>query len=452
MPKIISDLRKTLETAFSVGGKGGGARAFEFYNGFLGRLLWNPTANRDITVPDAEGTVVLQNNGRIDGLSPAIANGQAVPLEQVIAVLPDLAPIDTALITAAQTAFPAITVEHATAIAVAARWAALDSTLSATQIIDLLGRTGNLIYDFRRSYGLHFQDAAETQPVTANGQNLSVVRPWKGTNKFTADSLYPLPTTDNALGVLFPQTGAVMRLTTERSDIRFAMTGVEAQANPVGWLSFLYGGTANFDFHADTVNLFNSVNAPLVVGGQIWIDGRIALNSETGPTATGLIAMRPTGAVQIGSIADDRGSRSNPSFQTTFYGRRRFDFFSSEVFTLAESNALVRFGLQYAGYRGTLVSSTTSGEAASITAVTLNFGSVPVYSKVFTISHSGAQVSQNVIMVPSAKMPAGVALDELEMDALTVSAYVSAADTITALVTANPGPVSGQRAFNYQVL
>jgi hypothetical protein len=83
MPKIISDLRKTLETAFSVGGKGGGARAFEFYNGFLGRLLWNPTANRDITVPDAEGTVVLQNNGRIDGLSPAISPGQAVVFEQI---------------------------------------------------------------------------------------------------------------------------------------------------------------------------------------------------------------------------------------------------------------------------------------------------------------------------------------------------------------------------------
>lgn len=83
MPKIISDLRKTLETAFSVGGKGGGARAFEFYNGFLGRLLWNPTANRDITIPDAAGTIVLQNNGRIDGLSPAITNGQPLTYEQL---------------------------------------------------------------------------------------------------------------------------------------------------------------------------------------------------------------------------------------------------------------------------------------------------------------------------------------------------------------------------------
>jgi hypothetical protein len=82
MPRSISDLVRTFEDRFRVGKSGGGAKSFELFNGFLGRLLWSPTANRDIVVPDASGTIVLQNSGRIDGLQPAIAPGQALTFEQ----------------------------------------------------------------------------------------------------------------------------------------------------------------------------------------------------------------------------------------------------------------------------------------------------------------------------------------------------------------------------------
>jgi hypothetical protein len=89
MPRSISDLVRTFEDRFRVGKSGGGAKSFELFNGFLGRLLWSPTANRDIVVPDASGTIVLQNSGRIDGLQPAIAPGQSLTFEQAASsVLP----------------------------------------------------------------------------------------------------------------------------------------------------------------------------------------------------------------------------------------------------------------------------------------------------------------------------------------------------------------------------
>lgn len=78
------DCKGTTESEFRVGMAGGGQRIFSAFNGFLGRLLWTPTAARDITVPDQSGTIVLQNNGRIEGLSPAIANGQTATYEQII--------------------------------------------------------------------------------------------------------------------------------------------------------------------------------------------------------------------------------------------------------------------------------------------------------------------------------------------------------------------------------
>ncbi len=69
LPRTISDLIRTFEDRFRVGKAGGGAKSFELFNGFLGRLIWTPTANRDIIIPDSSGTIVLQNNGRITELA-----------------------------------------------------------------------------------------------------------------------------------------------------------------------------------------------------------------------------------------------------------------------------------------------------------------------------------------------------------------------------------------------
>jgi hypothetical protein len=88
---------------------------------------------------------------------------------------------------------------------------------------------------------------------------------------------------------------------------------------------------------------------------------------------------------------------------------------------------------------------------AAITVKTLDFGALPVTSKTFIFAHAGALTGQNVTAGPSGKMPDGLSADELEMDGLSIAAFVSANDQITAVVTAVPGPVSGQRNFNYQL-
>jgi hypothetical protein len=90
------------------------------------------------------------------------------------------------------------------------------------------------------------------------------------------------------------------------------------------------------------------------------------------------------------------------------------------------------------------------GGGGSIETIALDFGLIPVSSKVFTFARSGATESQRVMIGVSAKMPAGVDLDELEMDSINVSAFVSAVDTITVLATSS-GLLTGQRNFNYQV-
>ncbi|MGL5065733.1 MAG: hypothetical protein ACRC62_37670 [Microcoleus sp.] len=85
MGKKYVDLEATHRPAFRVGMRGSGQRAVEFFNGFLARLQWNPTANRAITLPDQSGTVPLisSSTNRIEGLLASSANGQPVVHEQL---------------------------------------------------------------------------------------------------------------------------------------------------------------------------------------------------------------------------------------------------------------------------------------------------------------------------------------------------------------------------------
>lgn len=59
MARRLADLSGTRETAFQVGRGGAGQVSLGWFNGFLGRFLWNPTANRDIVIPDVAGTMAL---------------------------------------------------------------------------------------------------------------------------------------------------------------------------------------------------------------------------------------------------------------------------------------------------------------------------------------------------------------------------------------------------------
>ncbi len=91
------------------------------------------------------------------------------------------------------------------------------------------------------------------------------------------------------------------------------------------------------------------------------------------------------------------------------------------------------------------------GGGASLSLVTFEFGAAPVFSKSFTFVHAGAALGQKVLMNAAGDMAGGLNADELEMDGLSASARVISAGTIAVTVSANPGPVSGLRNFNYLI-
>lgn len=89
-------------------------------------------------------------------------------------------------------------------------------------------------------------------------------------------------------------------------------------------------------------------------------------------------------------------------------------------------------------------------DAGILNTVTLDFGTTPVRSARFSVSHPGALVGQKVRISMSGTMPSGVAFDEFEMDSIVAIATVSAPDTIT-VVARSSGFVTRSRNFIYQV-
>ena len=82
--------------------------------------------------------------------------------------------------------------------------------------------------------------------------------------------------------------------------------------------------------------------------------------------------------------------------------------------------------------------------------VPVNFSNTPVYTTSTTVSDSRAVVGAIVIAHPSATTGTNIlGGDELEMDNFTVAASVTTNGIINLYVTALPGPVIGQRNFNY---
>ena len=84
-----------------------------------------------------------------------------------------------------------------------------------------------------------------------------------------------------------------------------------------------------------------------------------------------------------------------------------------------------------------------------LTEVTLDFGANPISAKSFSVANASAVTSSKILMQPSASPVSGRQADELEMDGFNCAAYCAVDGTITALITANPGPVIGQYKFLY---
>lgn len=93
----------------------------------------------------------------------------------------------------------------------------------------------------------------------------------------------------------------------------------------------------------------------------------------------------------------------------------------------------------------------TISSALAFTEVTLDFGSVGTYSKLFTINDAGAATTNKILISPSGKPATGRSADELEMDNFVCSAVCLVDGQITINAFAIPGPVSGEYKFNYSL-
>lgn len=85
------------------------------------------------------------------------------------------------------------------------------------------------------------------------------------------------------------------------------------------------------------------------------------------------------------------------------------------------------------------------------TEVTLDFGSVGTYNKLFTVNDAGAATSNKILISPSGKPATGRSADELEMDNFICSAACLVDGQITINAFAIPGPVTGEYKFNYSL-
>lgn len=84
--------------------------------------------------------------------------------------------------------------------------------------------------------------------------------------------------------------------------------------------------------------------------------------------------------------------------------------------------------------------------------VTLDFGTTPVYNKTIYINDERAQIGARVFVTPSAyttNVFAQFGRDELEFDNFLCAANVVAAGNIAMYITSQPGPVKGERNFDY---
>ena len=257
-----------------------------------------------------------------------------------------------ALTAAVQSAFPTLGTEQRNAIAKSVDYADLNSTLSGQQIIDLLARAGNDIWDFKYR-GTQFQDAAGTIPVTSDGQPIRLIKPLKGSNNLVVDAGYNSLFSGVIIGAEFPDIKAKANLTTKRADLAFTIMAIQqkipAPAPTVLNTPFLLGSDAEYDFHpAETVALFHETYAPNISTGSIWLNNVLTANTaQTMPTAATVISCKPNGVVSAASIAGDR--QYFVDSYRTLYGRAFLYLVSSETFTNTEIDALNKFVMAFTG-------------------------------------------------------------------------------------------------------
>lgn len=298
----------------------------------------------------------LQKNGIIN-LAPGVERGHPLVLEQLVEFLPQIQPIPSDITAAVLAGFPLLSAALRARIAVSVRYASIRTGYTATEVVALLTRPGNLIYDYQFYENL-FQDAAGTISVTTDEQPVRFIKPWLGTNNIVADASYGPAISNLSLGCNFPVTPkTAFYLSTRRTDIRFTVSAFQYTSKTAISVDypFLFGDTTNSDFHpaASEVGLFSPIWST-VFSGTLWVDNNIVANSARSQSLSlTALSVKPLNPSSIASLGVDRGFID--TYNRSFFGRRRFDLISSETFTNAEINALNLFVMHYSGLaKGTL--------------------------------------------------------------------------------------------------
>jgi hypothetical protein len=80
-----------------------------------------------------------------------------------------------------------------------------------------------------------------------------------------------------------------------------------------------------------------------------------------------------------------------------------------------------------------------------MTPITLDFGTLPVWGKAFTVSDGSVTTSNKIMVHPNPNS------DEYEMDSFACSAYCSVNGTVNIMIQTTPGPVQGSYNFTYSL-
>lgn len=128
----------------------------------------------------------------------------------------------------------------------------------------------------------------------------------------------------------------------------------------------------------------------------------------------------------------------------TINSGERIEYENAKGWTVATSTGQIKS----IGADGTPGTDGADG-ALSITEVEVNFGSVPLWEKVFTITDAGVSGTSKIIATQSGKAAIGQDTDENEMDSLILSCSPGSG-SFTLFARAVPGPVSGKFKINYQ--
>jgi hypothetical protein len=177
--------------------------------------------------------------------------------------------------------------------------------------------------------------------------------------------------------------------------------------------------------------------------GNVSIAGITTVTNITNATSTNTGALQVVGGVGIGGQIFIGGNSSIAGITTV---TNITNATSTNTGALQVVGGVGVGGNLRVGGTGTQIGNFFSNFGVAA----VNFSNTPVYTTSTTISDSRAVVGATVILTPSATTGTNIlGGDELEMDNFTVAASVTTNGIINLYITALPGPVIGQRNFNY---